>query len=72
MWGRKKQLIPQVEYDANVHKPIMRCSICTGEKVVGFRNKTTGEFVEVMLIRTENDLQAFMKQYGINKIEKEY
>ena len=53
--------------------PAIRCSICTGEQVAGFRNRETGRFEEVMLLRTPEDLEAFRKRYGItDEIEKIY
>ena len=53
--------------------PAIRCSICTGEQVAGFRRTDTGTFEEVMLIRDEADLQAFREQYGITgEIRKIY
>lgn len=55
--------------------PVIRCSICTGEKVAGFKNKSTGKINEVMLIEDEFDLRKFRERYGIGineKIEKVY
>ena len=53
--------------------PVIRCSICTGEQVAGFRRKDTGTFEEVALIRSEADLQAFRDAYGIEgEIKKIY
>ena len=53
--------------------PAIRCSICTGEQVAGFRDKETGRFEEVMLLRTPEDLEAFRQKYGITgEIEKIY
>ena len=53
--------------------PAIRCSICTGEQVAGFRNKETGRFEEVMLLRSPEDLERFRQQYGITgEIEKIY
>ena len=52
-------------YDAGTLTPVIRCSICTGEQVAGFRRKDTGAFEEVALIRSEADLQAFRNAYGI-------
>ena len=51
---------------------ILRCSICTGEQVAGFKDISTGRFEEIMLIRNEQDLADFMKMYGITTITKEY
>ncbi len=53
-------------------KPILRCSICTGEQVAGFRDLQTGKFTDIMLIRNEKDLQAFKEQYGVTDITKEF
>ena len=55
----------QGTYDAAALTPVIRSSICTGEKTAGFREKDTGRFREVMLIRTGEDLEAFRRQYGI-------
>ena len=52
-------------FDAERYAPVIRSSICTGEKTAGFRDRQTGAFREVMLIRTDADLAAFRKQYGI-------
>ena len=53
--------------------PVIRCSICTGEQVAGFRRADTGRFEEVMLLRTPEDLEAFRASYGIEgEIEKIY
>ncbi len=53
--------------------PAIRCSICTGEQVAGFRNSETGRFEEVMLLRSPGDLEWFKQQYGISgEIEKIY
>lgn len=50
----------------------MKCSICNGEQVAGFQDKQTGKFTEVMLIRDEDDLEAFKEKYGITEIKKVY
>ena len=52
-------------YDPEKQYPVIRQSICTGEKVAGFRDKAGGRFTEVMLIRGEKDLQAFKDRYRI-------
>ena len=63
-WLKQKKA-PVEAYDANRLEPVIRSSICTGEKVAGFREKETGRFREVSLIRTPDDLAAFKKKYGI-------
>lgn len=60
-------------YDKDSKRPVIKVSICTGEQVAGFKDIHTGKIEEVMLIRSEADLDNFKKMYGINeKIEKEY
>ena len=52
-------------YDPAIYTPVIRASICTGEKVAGFRSQD-GKVHEVMLIRSEKDLESFREQYGIS------
>ena len=52
-------------YDPGVYTPVIRSSICNGEKTAGFRDNRSGQFHEIMLIRDEADLRAFRKAYGI-------
>lgn len=52
-------------YDTSLLVPVIRASVCTGEKTAGFREIATGRFREVMLIQSQADLDAFRKQYGI-------
>lgn len=60
-------------YDKENKKSVIKASICNGEQVAGFKDIHTGKIEEVMLIRSEADLDNFKKMYGINeKIEKEY
>lgn len=59
-------------YDNDTVKPVLKCSICNGEQVAGFKDIRTGKFEEVMLIRDKKDLDDFMDQYGIREISKEY
>ena len=68
---QKKETILR-EYDKTRERPILRCSICNGEQVAGFKNIHTGEFTEVMLIKNEDDLAEFKKMYGVTEVVKEY
>lgn len=73
MFHRKKEKKGFTEYDPSICSPVLRCSICTGEQVAGFRDNATGKFREVMLIRSEADLDTFRKEYGIEgEIQKIY
>ena len=69
MFGKKKT---KCTYDRENKHPVLRCSICTGEQVAGFKDIHTGKFEEVMLIRTDRDLDDFKERYGISTITKEY
>lgn len=64
----------QPEYPKDQFTPVIRVSICTGEKVAGFKDRSTGQIKEIMLIRSERDIQAFREKYDIKdeKIEKIY
>lgn len=74
LFGRKKQtkFVGEQNYDPETHRPILRCSICTGEQVAGFKDIRTGKFDEVMLIRNNQELREFMEMYGISEVTKEY
>lgn len=61
--GKKRRIAP---IDMAGKSPAIRQSICTGEKVAGFKDNTTGHFEEVALIRNECDLKSFMETYGLN------
>lgn len=71
MLGKKKTV--KKTYDPATQTPMIHCSICNGEMVAGFKNKKTGDFEEVTLIRDNSDLELFKLEYGIKgDIEKEY
>lgn len=69
---RKKQKAVFYEYDRERQKPVLKCSICNGERVAGFKNLQTGKFEDIMLVKNDGDLQEFMERCGISTIEKEY
>lgn len=53
-------------------KAVLKCSICTGEQVAGFKDIHTGHFDEIMLIRNAADMDAFMEMYDVAAISREY
>lgn len=69
MFGKK---LDKKTYDRENFRPVLHCSICTGERVAGFKDIHTGKFEEVMLIRTDRDLDDFMEMYDVSTITKEY
>ncbi len=62
----------QIPFDPDTQEAVIHASICTGEKVAGFRDKQTGHFTEVMLIRSQADQEQFEKMYGVKTIRTEY
>ena len=68
----KKKKISKIPFDEKTQRPILRCSICTGEQVAGFKDIRTGKFQEVMVIRNDKDLDIFREMYGIGDVPKEY
>ncbi len=65
MFGRKKKKIEKKSYDRENMKPILHASICTGETVAGFKNRRTGKFEEVMLVKSDADKELFKEIYDI-------
>ena len=59
-------------FDPETQTAVIRSSICTGEKVAGFKNKRDGHFTEVMLIRTARDVEEFKERYHVDTLRTEY
>ena len=73
MFGRKKKTEnTSKKFDPERQKVVLRCSICTGEQVVGFKDRATGKFEEVALIKSAAELEGFKTRYGVTEITKEY
>ena len=56
-------------YNKETQKPVIRSSMCNGEKVAGFRDIKTGKFTEVMLIQNSKDMDEFLEKYDISVAE---
>ena len=70
-FSKKKERAP--EFPAEKYEPVLRCSICTGEQVACMREREGGRLREIMLIRDEEDLETFRKNYGVTgEIRKIY
>ena len=65
LFGRKKQEPEAPQFSPEEFEPVIRASICTGEKVACMREKTSGKLYELMLIRTEADREAFCRLYRV-------
>ena len=72
LFGRKKDRETAVQFNPETQYAVIRSSICTGEKVAGFKNKTDGHFTEVMLIRSAADEKEFKETYGVDSLKVEY
>lgn len=72
MFGRKKAGAKKVEFDKDRQRAVIKCSICNGEQVAGFKDKQTGRFTEVMLIRNSGDLNRFLAMYDLETVTREY
>ena len=69
---KKQEKISRIEFNEDRQRAVIKCSICNGEQVVGFKDKETGNFTEVMLIRNAKDLNQFMEMYELSDVTKEY
>ncbi len=61
-----------IHFDPNTQQPAVRRSICTGEMTVGFIDKSTGRFTDLMRVDSQKELEAFMKQIGAEEIRTIY
>ena len=68
-FGAKKQ---REVYNPQDYQAVIKCSICNGEQVAGFKDRKTGHFTEIMLIRNDQDLKNFKQRYGLEEVKKEY
>lgn len=66
-YGRQRK-----SYDKENLEPVLRCSICTGERTAGFRDIKSGKFTDAVLISSDEELRAFMEEYGLDSIKKIY
>lgn len=67
MFFRRRQNSRKVLVDTEGKIPVIRASICTGEKVAGFRDIKNGRFEEVMLIRNDDDMATFLNDYDLEE-----
>ncbi|MBR0456260.1 MAG: aspartate dehydrogenase [Firmicutes bacterium] len=64
LFKKKNKDIPHISLEQS--KPVLRCSICTGEQVLCSKDRQTGEMTELMLIRNPSDLFEFCEANGIS------
>lgn len=69
---KRKALSEDISFNPDTQFAVIRSSICTGEKVAGFKDKADGHFHEVMLIRDHKDEERFKEICGVDNIKVEY
>jgi hypothetical protein len=68
LFGKKKEPEQEVTtFDPAEFEPVVRASICTGEKVACMRERATGKLHELMLIRSDADLELFCRRYKVEQ-----
>ncbi len=67
-----KNLRENTKFNPDTQYAVIRSSICTGEKVAGFKDRKGGHFTEVMLIRNPDDEKRFKEMYGVDSVKVEY
>ena len=66
LFGKKKEPEPPAtQFDPAAFEPVIRSSICTGERVACMRERDTGRLHELMLIRSPGELEAVCEANGI-------
>ena len=70
LFGKKREPEPEAtRFDPSQFEPVIRSSICTGERVACMRERDTGKLHELMLIRTDEDPDAFCRRYHVERGE---
>jgi hypothetical protein len=64
LFGKKKEEVLTPPTDC---VPVILSSICTGEKVIGFKNTNTGEMVQAVSMKSEKDAENFCRKYGVKR-----
>ena len=67
-----ERLRAEFPFDPEKQVAVIRSSICTGEKVAGFKDLEGGHFTEVMLIRSRQDEERFKELYRLETVKTEY
>ena len=67
LFSKRPALSRAAAYPNSEYKPVIRQSICTGEKTACMKHIATGRLTEIMLIKTDADLDAFCRDYGVDR-----
>ncbi len=63
----KKKEYEGINGDANV---FMESSICTGEKIIGFRDEKSGTLRQAVVVRAQSDIDAFYRTHKLKNTKK--
>ena len=70
LFGRHREReVQRKSWNPEQQTPAIRASICTGERVAGFIQHGSGQFISVRLLQSEADLQLFRDEYGLGDRE---
>ena len=68
LFGKKQKLV----YDPASQEPAVRRSICTGEMTVGFIDRESGKFHDLMRVNGAKGLEEFCRALGVKEIKTIY
>jgi hypothetical protein len=68
---KKSQHMPAFSLNPATQEPAVRKSICTGEMTVGYIDKATGKFHDLMLVDRQG-LEDFKRQTGVETLREIY
>ncbi len=63
LFRREKSAAPAISLEE--YEPVIRSSICTGERTACLRRREDGRLREYMLLRTDADLAEFCRLVGV-------
>ena len=67
----KRRKASDIHFDPQTQIPTVRKSICTGEMTVGFIDKASGKFTDLMCVDAKG-LEAFMREIGVEEVKTIY
>lgn len=62
---RKNKKVLSVPDGFTIDDIKIEASICTGEKIIGFYDKSSKKLVYAELVRSDDDISEFYRKYGI-------
>ena len=69
---KKRPKSSDVSWNPQTQQPAVRRSICTGEMTVGFIDRATGKFTDLMRVDDQRELDRFMESIGAKEYKTIY